>query len=251
MWPGLGIIGAGMVLALVGFFGIIPGAVHAVLLLAFFGSLVFAFWRSFARFRTPRWEDGARRVERDSNLPNRPITEGSDNVAAGKGDPLAERLWRAHIIRLLASAKNLRLALPSPGMARRDPRGIRYAVLLGLVVGFVIAGPQSGQRLISGLVPVFADSVDNSVFVAWVSPPEYTGLPPRSLTDTTVMNAAGDIQAPINSTLVMRLRGTNSRPTIDARPVPKGGQPKFVKGDAGYEAKLNIITGSHVSIRLG
>src|SRR5262249_38709438 len=95
------------------------------------------------------------------------------------------------------------------------------------------------------------DSADNSVFVAWVAPPAYTGLPPRSLTDTTVMNAEGDIQAPINSTLVMRLRGTSSRPAIDARPVPKGGQPKFVKGEAGYEAKLNIITPSHVSIRLG
>src|SRR5262249_53687901 len=79
----------------------------------------------------------------------------------------------------------------------------------------------------------------------------YTGLPPRSLTDTTVMNSAGDIQAPINSTLVMRLRGTDSKPAIDARPVPKGGQPKFVKGDAGYEAKLNVVTNSHVSVRLG
>ena len=251
MWPGLGILGVGMILALVGLFAVIPGAVHAVMLLALFGALLFAFWRSFASFHRPRWEDGARRIERDSNLPNRPITEGADIVAAGKGDPLAEKLWRAHILRLLASAQNLRLALPSPGMAKRDPRGVRYAVLLGVLVGFVIAGPQSGKRLVQGLVPVFADSVDNSVFVAWVSPPAYTGLPPRSLTDTSVMNSAGDIQAPINSTLVMRLRGTQSRPAIDARPVPKGGQPKFVKGDAGYEAKLTIVTSSHVSIRLG
>jgi uncharacterized protein (TIGR02302 family) len=251
MWPGLGIFGAGMILALTGAFAFIPGAVHAVLLLAFFGALLFVFWRSFARFRNPRWEDGARRVERDSDLPNRPITEGMDVVAAGKGDPLAERLWRAHIIRLLASAKGLRLALPSPGMGRRDPRGLRFAVLLGVLAGFLIAGPQSGQRLVSGLFPVFGDAVDNSVFVAWVSPPIYTGLPPRSLTDTTVMTASGDIQAPVNSTLVMRLRGTSSRPTIDARPIPKGGQPKFVKGDAGYEAKLNIAVNSHVSIRLG
>jgi len=223
MWPGLGIFGAGMILALVGFFGIIPGAVHAVLLLAFFSALFVVFWRSFSRFRKPGWEDGARRVERDSDLPNRPITEGMDVVAAGKGDPWAEKLWRAHIVRLLASAQNLRLALPSPGMGKRDPRGLRFAVLLGVIAGFVIAGPQSAQRLVSGLFPVFADGVDNSVFVAWVSPPTYTGMPPRSLTDTTVMTASGDIQAPINSTLVMRLRGTSSRPVIDAR--PEGASP--------------------------
>ncbi|HEX3486276.1 MAG TPA: TIGR02302 family protein [Micropepsaceae bacterium] len=251
MWPALGIFGAGAILALVGFFGMIPGVVHAVLLLAFFSSLLFVLWRSFSHFRSPRWEDGARRVERDSDLPNRPITEGMDVVAAGKGDPWAEKLWRAHILRLLASAQNLKLSFPSPGMGKRDPRGLRFAVLLGVIAGLVIAGPQSGQRLIAGLFPVFADGVDNSVFVAWVSPPTYTGLPPRSLTDTTVMTSSGDIQAPVNSTLVMRLRGTSSRPVIDARPVPKGGQPKFVKGDAGYEAKLNIASNSHVAIRLG
>src|SRR5262249_49742519 len=132
-----------------------------------------------------------------------------------------------------------------------DPRGIRYAVLLALVVGFIIAGPRSGERLVSGLVPVFGDSVDTSVFVAWVAPPAYTNLPPRSLTDTTVQTGLADVQAPINSTLVMRLRGTETQPTIDARPVPKGGQPKFVKGDSGYEAKLAITTDSHVTVRLG
>jgi len=75
MWPGMGVVGLGMILALVGLFGVIPGAVHAVILLALFGATGFVFWRSFARFRGPRWEDGARRVERDSDLPNRPITE--------------------------------------------------------------------------------------------------------------------------------------------------------------------------------
>ena len=125
MWPGLGIVGVGMILALVGFFLILPGWLHAILLLAFFGSLVFVFWRSFVSFRSPRWEDGARRVERDSDLPNRPITEGMDQVAAGRGDPFAERLWRAHIVRLLASAKSLKLRLPSPGLAKRDPKGLR------------------------------------------------------------------------------------------------------------------------------
>src|SRR5262249_32863511 len=66
MWPGLGIIGAGMILALVGLFTIIPGALHAMLLLAFFGVTAYLFWQAFAPFKNPRWEEGARRVERDS-----------------------------------------------------------------------------------------------------------------------------------------------------------------------------------------
>src|SRR5207302_9383637 len=74
MWPGMGIVGLGMIFALIGLFGILPGAAHAVILVVLFGAATFVFWRAFARFRGPRWEDGARRVERDSRLPNRPIT---------------------------------------------------------------------------------------------------------------------------------------------------------------------------------
>ncbi len=243
----------GMILALAGFFTVIPGWLHAVLLVLLFSTTAYALWRTLARVRTPHWDDAARRVERDSELPNRPITEGSDTVAAGKGDPFAERLWRAHIVRLLAaSAAHLHLRLPQPGMGRRDPRGLRFVVLAGLIIGFVVAGPQSWHRLISGLTPVFADDADNAIFVAWVAPPDYTGMPPRSLTDATVETTdTGAIQTPVNSTLVLRLRGGGTAPTIDARPVPKGGQPKFAKGDSGYEAKVAIATNSRVSVRLG
>src|SRR6185295_7572207 len=170
---------------------------------------------------------------------------------AGKGDPFAERLWRAHIVRLLGSAKRLNVKLPSPQMGLRDPRGLRYAVLLGVIVVFVIAGPKSGDRLLNGLMPVFGETVDNSVFVACVPPPAYTGLPPRSLTDSTIIVSGNDIKAPINSELVLRLRGTSARPVIDARPVPKEGQPRFAKSELGFEAKLTITRDSRVSVRLG
>jgi hypothetical protein len=49
----------------------------------------------------------------------------------------------------------------------------------------------------------------------------------------------------------MRLRGTDTQPEIDVRPIPKDGQPAFVKGDAGFEAKVNIDTPSRVSVRMG
>jgi len=251
MWPGIGIVGVGMIVALLGLFAIIPGYVHAVLLVILFASAGYFFWSTFSTIRGPGWAEGARRVERDSDLPNRPITEGTDNVAAGKGDPFAERLWRSHIVRLLASAQKLTLRFPKPNMASRDRRGLRFAVLAGVIIGFVVAGPRSGERLMSGLLPVFAEGIDNSVFVAWVAPPAYTQLPPRSLTDSIVMNKDDVIPAPINSTLVMRLRGTSNEPEIDVRPVPKGGQPTFTKGDAGFEAKVDISTPSRVSVRLG
>ena len=39
--------------------------------------------------------------------------------------------------------------------------------------------------------------------------------------------------------------------TINGANFRRGALVEFVKGDAGYEAKLNIVTASHVSIRLG
>ena len=105
MWPGIGIVGIGMAIALLGLFSFVPGYIHAILLMIFFISAGYFFWSTFSKVRAPNWVDGARRVERDSDLPNRPITEGTDVVAAGKGDPFAEKLWRAHVIRLLASAR--------------------------------------------------------------------------------------------------------------------------------------------------
>src|SRR5262245_39592569 len=91
MWPGMGIVGLGMVIALLGLFAVMPGVLHAILLVIFFGSTGYYFWSTFSKVRGPRWADGARRVERDSDLPNRPITEGTETAAGGKGDPPATR----------------------------------------------------------------------------------------------------------------------------------------------------------------
>jgi hypothetical protein len=96
-------------------------------------------------------------------------------------------------------------------MNLRDPRGLRYAVLLGVAIGFVIAGPKSGDRLLNGLMPVFSETIDNSVFVAWVAPlPTRVCRPARSPTRRS-FSLAGH-QGSINSELVLRLRGTASGP---------------------------------------
>src|ERR1700749_5305291 len=81
-------------------------------------------------FRLPDWHDGARRIERDSTLVHRPISEGEDILSAGEGDAGAQALWAAHLSRRLADFKTLRLSIPRSDLARRDPRALRYVVLL-------------------------------------------------------------------------------------------------------------------------
>src|SRR5262245_3619159 len=48
MWPGIGIVGIGMMLALLGVFTYVPGYIHAILLLIFFGSVGYYFWSTFS-----------------------------------------------------------------------------------------------------------------------------------------------------------------------------------------------------------
>src|SRR5215471_5965195 len=152
MWPGMGIIGAGMILALLNFFSILPGVAHALFLILLFGSATYFFWKTFSPFRTPKWEDGARRVERDSDLPNRPITEGSDVVAAGKGDPFAEGLGRA----LCGSSGRDRRLLHCGTTRRRSP-------CVGIDAGVRPNGRQFGVRCLGiasdlhGPAAAFAD----------------------------------------------------------------------------------------------
>ena len=100
-------------------------------------------------------------------------------------------------------------------------------------------------------MPVFAEVPDNFVFNAWVSPPNYTGLAPRVLDEQTVRDAKGRIEAPIGSTVILRLRGTSSRPTLDFAPHAGRRPAHFAKSDAGYEAKLELKVTSHISVRLG
>ncbi len=160
MWPGMGIDRRWvMILALVGLFGIIPGAVHAVILLALFGGAVFVFWRSFARFRGPAL--GRRRPARRTR-----------QRSAQPSDHGRYRQGRGRQGRSVCRAPLARAYHPAAGLGQRAPAdaavaghvavAIRAACVLRFcsasLVGFLIAGPQSGQRLLAGLFPVFGDA---------------------------------------------------------------------------------------------
>src|ERR1700722_11905271 len=137
LWPASGVLGLYVAAALFGILDPLPGALRSLLLLGVLTAAGYALYRGFQSWKTPSWDEAARRVERDSRLSHRPITEGRDRLAAGAGDPMAELLWRGHVAQLLRGLGKLRLALPAPGLASKDPRALRYLVVL-LVGGGVL-----------------------------------------------------------------------------------------------------------------
>jgi uncharacterized protein (TIGR02302 family) len=247
LWPGIGLIGLWIILALVGALTILPLAVQLLLELGLIGSGLYFLWRNLSGLALPGWEEGAHRVERDSGLANRPLTEGDDRMEAGQGDPLAEHLWRAHILRLLATIGPLRFSFPRTTMGERDRYRLRNAVLAGLVIGVIVAGSNTGPRLLARLTPAFTGGTQSIVLSAWVSPPDYTGEPPHAL----VAKPGEPIQIPEGSTLTLRLRGTKALAQLRMSPTPKKSIPRFVSSDAGADASLVLTNNAHVTVRMG
>jgi uncharacterized protein (TIGR02302 family) len=130
------------------------------------------------RVRFPSRHDGLRRLDCNTDLPHRPATAISDELATPKADPWSAALWRAHVERALSAARILKAGQPAPRLDRRDPMAMRALVLMLVVTTFIAAGSERGRRIAAAfdwhgvVVPA------NFRLDAWVSPPPYTAKPP-------------------------------------------------------------------------
>ena len=247
LWPTTGIVGLFAAAALFDLFARLPSSLHLILLLVALGLAGYFLFRNFRNFRAPDWQESARRVERDSTLAHRPITERHDKLAAGAGDPLAEALWRVHMTRLLAAIHRLRLRMPSPGLPARDPYALRYVVLLLIVAGFVLAGPDWSRRLAAGFTPDSNAPVSTALLDAWITPPAYTGVAPIYLARTTV--ADKPIAVPAGSQLVLRVHEATSKPSLSIDPTPESGTGNFTGTVDEYGASVRLTADEDVRVR--
>jgi uncharacterized protein (TIGR02302 family) len=234
LWPASGLVGLFLALALFGAFAALPWALHALVLAAFVTAIALSLARDLEGLAWPRWEEGARKLERDSRLAHRPISEAEDILAAGAGNPFAEELWRAHLLTKLQKLGRLRLALPRPSLKTRDPRGFRFIVLALLVLGAVLARGDWRERLADAFGPAGpGPSLD-----AWVDPPEYTQLPPIYLTADMRR-----IAVPQGSVLHLRVHGS------DHVPYASLGGAHFAGGQGEYVADAAIGNKGRLSVR--
>jgi hypothetical protein len=170
--PGCGILLAYIAAALFGFGN--PWAWAAVL-----GLALLAFGFGFSRLRRPGKESIDRRIERASGLRHRPIAMLED--APENDGELTAALWQLHQLRIAADLRNARAGRIFIDAVARDPLALRGVLLLLLLAGAVIAGPQAMPRLggafsLPELPWLAGPSVD-----AWATPPAYTGAPPLVL----------------------------------------------------------------------
>jgi len=212
--PALAVLGTFLVLALFDLLPLLPGVVHAALLLGFGALFVIALAAITRRIGLPDRSVARRRIEQASGLAHRPLQALADRPIATL-DAQAARLWQAHRRRMEAMTRRLRIGLPAAGLAAIDPLGLRALLAMLLLIGAVDAGVDWRDRLaraltppLSGGSPALAASID-----IWITPPEYTGLPPQFLRPATTET----IRIPTGSALLAQVHGGGAVPrlTID------------------------------------
>ncbi|RKF16277.1 TIGR02302 family protein [Roseovarius spongiae] len=172
--------------------------VFAVLAGAALGALVFT-GLGLIRFRWPRRAEALARM--DAALPGRPLAALADRQAIGAGDPASEALWHAHRARMVKAAARARAIEPDLRLARRDPFGLRYIALLGLVVALAFGSVWrvGSVQHIAGGGPA---PTSGPAWEGWIEPPAHTGLPSLYLAD--LGNRFG---VPEGSRVTLRLYG--------------------------------------------
>jgi uncharacterized protein (TIGR02302 family) len=215
------IFGIFLTAALFGLFRYLPAWFHATLLAAALLALIGAVWFQLRRFNWPGREAAIRRLERDSNLPHRPLTHLNDALSAGNDDPGLASLWAQHRTRLLAAIGRLRVAPPTGDWSLRDPYALRVLLLLLLVIAVIGAGDLWPRRLLQAVTPNFAGYVSGEKVTveAWITPPEYTGLPPISLTAGSAGGSATGnavLSVPTGSKLLVQAEGVGAKAVLTA-----------------------------------
>jgi uncharacterized protein (TIGR02302 family) len=247
LWPATGVLGLYLATSLFGIPGALPGALRSLLLLVVLAGTGYLLYREFRQWNMPRWTDGARRVERDSRLVNRPITERDDHLLAGSGDHMAESLWRAHLVQLLRGMGRLRVTPPAPGLARRDPHALRYVVLLALLAGLLFAGADWQRRLATAFSVDEGTGAPAVAIDVWITPPAYTGWAPIYLRPARALGTP--VAVPSGSLLVLRVLGGRTSPHLQLNPQPAKATSDFTGQSGSYGASARILSDVQARIR--
>ncbi|HKJ73407.1 MAG TPA: TIGR02302 family protein, partial [Alphaproteobacteria bacterium] len=183
--------------------------------------------RAVARFSVPDRDAAIVRLEAGNRLGHHPIAALDDVMAevpvAEESGTTSRALWREHIRRARDRIGKPRVGWPSPGLARRDPRALRAAALLLVVVGFAAAGSDWSARLFSGIVPSLGLGSAGPVSLdAWIAPPSYTGKAPIFLHsgDITGHESAAPtktLHVPVGSKVLARRSGGGADVLIDGK----------------------------------
>ncbi|GAB4177002.1 MAG: TIGR02302 family protein [Thalassobaculales bacterium] len=184
LWPALApaaaVAGLFVAVALLDLLPLLDRVWHGAALFLTGGLIAFLLARGLKGITLPDRAAARRRIELASGLAHRPLSALADRLPGGTRDPAAIALWQAYQARLRATMRRLKVGLAAPGLAWRDPWGLRAVVVLALAIGLAAAGEDAASRLARAMVPGIGAKAGSlpATVDAWLSPPAYTALPP-------------------------------------------------------------------------
>jgi uncharacterized protein (TIGR02302 family) len=238
---------AGLFLALA-LFDLLPELdawLHTALLAGFALAFLYLLIRGLRRIGPPDALAARRRLEVASGLAHRPLAALDDKLAGGQSDPAAAGLWELHRRRLRAELGRLRVGLPRPGLARRDPLALRGLVVLLLFVAVGVSWSDPGDRLQRAIHPSFTPAPPPAPprLDVWVTPPAYTGQAPIFL--AKVDPQAGPLNLPEGSEVLAQVQGGGGASELRLGDAAT----KFETiGEGTYRATGKIVTGSRLAV---
>ncbi len=209
LWPAFALIGAWLAISLFDLPAMLPQWWHIAALALLVAAIGFVLWRGLRPLVSPTDAEVDRRLELASGVRHRPLVVLDDRPASD--DPATAALWQAHIDRAAAQVARLRTGWPRPGIPQRDVWATRAALVVLLVAGLVMAGPDAPARLLRSLWPGMPASAATPApqLQVWLTPPSYTGLPPIFLHPD-----APAAPIPAGSHLTVNLTGGSAAPTM-------------------------------------
>jgi uncharacterized protein (TIGR02302 family) len=242
LWPALAVAGLFVVAALLDLPRFLPAWLHIALLLVtpvlILGLLARGLWHLAA----PDDRAADRRLELASGLAHRPLSVLTDRPSCGP-DSASLVLWQAHVMRAVRSVRQLRVGLPRPGLARRDPRALRAALLLALIASLAIAGSDAPARLAMALQPTLPRETPSPAteLQAWITPPAYTRLAPLFLKPDT-----GTVSVPAGSRLTVSVTGGADAPMLS---LAGRSDPFRALDKTSFQADRDLSQGGHLTVR--
>jgi uncharacterized protein (TIGR02302 family) len=257
VWPPAAVIAIFLSLALLDVFPALNGWLHGFVLIAFVGVFGLLVWRAIRQFVWPENLAARRRIETASGLDHRPLTAINDTLASGKDTPVSAELWQQHQQRMAGAAQSLKVGIPEPGLAKKDPLAFRAAIVLLLVIAVTAGWSDPTDRFTRAVIPTIGEISKPTQLALdlWITPPEYTGQPPlfplrtptTGNTESTAPSTPGPgiLKIPAGSVLTAQIQGTRN---AEATLITADKKTPFEKVDSAYSKIVYKIgaDGEHV-----
>lgn len=243
LWPPFAVIGIFLCAALLNLPPLLSASLHLALLALVLLTVVGLLLHGFRKIRIPDNRTADRRLEARSGLVHQPLSVLTDRPAMA--DAVGVALWQAHADRALTQIGRLQVGLPRPGLARRDPRALRYGLLLSVLACLAIANVDAPSRLYAAVTPALPVKLGAPAteLQAWITPPAYTRIAPIFL-----KAEGGSVSVPVGSHLTMNVSGGSTVPTLSLNDRTGSFTPL---DRSSFQAEWDLTRGGHLTVQRG